>query len=58
MEKGDLFLTVDPVYQVNIKEQQKTLKIGGMITVLSMEEALERANGLLGKKNGLAFWRK
>ena len=58
VEKGDLFLTVDPVYQVNIKEQQKTLKIGGMITVLSMEEALERANGLLGKKNGLAFWRK
>ena len=58
VEKGDLFLTVDPVYQVNIKEQQETLKIGGMITVLSMEEALERANGLLGKKNGLAFWRK
>lgn len=58
VEKGDLFLTVDPVYQINIKEQQETLKISGTIAVLSMEEALERANGLLARKSSLAFWRK
>ena len=58
VEKGDLFLTTDPVYQINIKEQQETLKISGTIAVLSMEEALERANGLLARKSSLAFWRK
>ena len=58
VEKGDLFLTTDPVYQVKIKEQQETLKISGMIAVLSMEEALERANWLLGRKSSLTFWRK
>ena len=58
VEKGDLFLTTDPVYQINIKEQRETLKISGTIAVLSMEEALERANGLLARKSSLAFWRK
>lgn len=58
VEKGDLFLTTDPVYQINIKEQKETLKISGTIAVLSMEEALERANGLLARKSSLAFWRK
>lgn len=58
VEKGDLFLTTDPVYQINIKEQQETLKISGTIAVLSMEEALERANELLARKSSLAFWRK
>lgn len=58
VEKGDLFLTTDPVYQINIKEQQETLKISGTIAVLSVEEALERANGLLARKSSLAFWRK
>lgn len=58
VEHGDLFLTTDPVYLVKMEENKDQLKISGMIAVLSMEEALERANWLLGKKNGLAFWRK
>ena len=41
-----------------MEENKDQVKISGMIAVLSMEEALERANWLLGKKNGLAFWRK
>ena len=40
------------------EENKDQVKISGMIAVLSMEEALERATWLLGKKNGLAFWRK
>ena len=58
VEHGDLFLTTDPVYLVKMEENKDQVKISGMIAVLSMEEALERANWLLGKKNGLAFWRK
>ena len=58
MEHGDLFLTTDPVYLVKMEENKDQVKISGMIAVLSMEEALERATWLLGKKNGLAFWRK
>ena len=58
MEHGDLFLTTDPVYLVKMEENKDQVKISGMIAVLSMEEALERANWLLGKKNGLAFCRK
>ena len=58
MEHGDLFLTTDPVYLVKMEENKDQVKISGMIAVLSMEEALERANWLLAKKNGLAFWRK
>ena len=50
MEHGDLFLTTDPVYLVKMEENKDQVKISGMIAVLSMEEALERANGLLGKK--------
>lgn len=58
VEHGDLFLTTDPVYLVKMEENKDQVKISGMIAVLSMEEALERANWLLAKKNGLAFWRK
>lgn len=55
MEHGDLFLTTDPVYLVKMEENKDQVKISGMIAVLSMEEALERANWLLGKKMVLHF---
>lgn len=58
VEKGDLFLTTDPIYQVNCSGKEERLHINGTIAVLSMEEALERANWLLKKKGSLAFWRK
>ena len=58
VEKGDLFLTTDPVYQVNRNGKEDRLHINGTIAVLSMEEALERANWLLKKKGSMAFWRK
>lgn len=58
VEKGDLFLTTDPIYQVNRNGKEDRLHINGTIAVLSMEEALERANWLLKKKGGMAFWRK
>ena len=43
---------------VKMEENKDQLKISGMIAVLSMEEALERANWLLGKKNGLDILRE
>ena len=56
-EKGDLFLTTDPVYQIKGFKGEETVTISGEIVPLSMEEALERATRLLGGSK-LAFWRK
>lgn len=58
VEKGDLFLTTDPIYDVRMNAGEDSLCISGTIAVLSMEEALNRAGWLLKKKGSLAFWRK
>lgn len=61
-EDGDLFLTTDPIYQVGGGTRAGKICISGHITVLSMEDALNRASQLLQKKNRLGFrsrsWRK
>ena len=61
-EQGDLFLTTDPIYQISGKGTDGKVTIAGQITVLSMEDALNRAGQLLQKKNRLGLrsrsWRK
>lgn len=47
LPEGDLFLTTDPMYQVKFTGPAEELRICGEIRVLSMEDALNRANGLL-----------
>lgn len=57
-EKGDLFLTTDPIYQVKMEKNSRKLTISGEIFILSLEEALERANRLLGSSGGfMRHWR-
>lgn len=46
-ERGDLFLTTDPIYQIKMEKGIRKLTICGELEVLSLEEALERANRLL-----------
>ena len=62
VEQGDLFLTTDPIYQISGKGTDGKVIIVGQITVLSMEDALNRAGQLLQKKNRLGLrsrsWRK
>ncbi len=62
VEQGDLFLTTDPIYQISGKGVDGKVTIAGNITVLSMEDALNRAGQLLQKKNRLGLrsrsWRK
>lgn len=60
-EKGDLFLTTDPIYLADRGGQTGKIVITGEIDILSLEEALERANGMLQRKNekwGLGYWRR
>ncbi len=47
--QGDLFLTTDPIYLIKGKPIPGRLTIAGSVTVFSMEEALQRADRLLGK---------
>ncbi len=47
--EGDLFLTFDPIYRVKRDAGADRLTISGEIKVLSVEEALARANGLLAR---------
>ncbi len=47
--EGDLFLTVDPIYQVKLNPVPKQIIVCGEIEILSAEEALERANAILAK---------
>lgn len=56
-EKGDLFLTTDPIYQVKLQGKADAITISGEVVTLSMEDALNRAASLLGGSK-LAFWRR
>ncbi len=47
--EGDLFLTVDPIYQVKLNPVPERITVCGEIEILSTEEALERANAILAK---------
>jgi hypothetical protein len=49
VREGDLFLTSDPIYQVKGFRSGEILKIRGELQVLSMEEALARADRILKK---------
>lgn len=47
--EGDLFLTVDPIYQVKLNPVPERIAVCGEIAILSVEEALERANAILSR---------
>ncbi len=47
--EGDLFLTIDPIYQVKLNPVPERITVCGEIEILSAEEALERANAILAK---------
>lgn len=47
LPEGDLFLTTDPMYQVRLPKDAQRLVICGRIQMLSVEDALNRANRLL-----------
>lgn len=58
-EQGDLFLTTDPIYHVNMPDRTDCLTISGELEILQAEDALERAGRLLQKRGGrLAFWKR
>lgn len=62
-ERGDMFLTSDPIYQISDVKDQTQVTIGGWIQILTMEELLQCTEELRQKKSrrmkGIRrFWQK